>query len=220
MRELPTVSTENLRRVAWHPDGTWALIVGNAGAVLRYDPRAWSRRWRRTAPTALRRLRPDRACAGRRLRQPLRRLRPHSLYRCDGRYLQALLGSDEEDDFVSVDYARDGAALVCGYAWQNDGRVVNKALLYDGSAWGTRVWAEGTGSTEKPTRVVLGGAWQPGEGQALLVGEGGLALSLLRSGGIEELESGTTDNLVGPFWKPDGSAALILKGPGERVYTV
>jgi hypothetical protein len=47
-----------------------------------------------------------------------------------------------------------------------------------------------------------------------------MALLLRRDGGIEELESGTMDNLVGPFWKPDGSVALILKGPGERVYTV
>jgi hypothetical protein len=93
-------------------------------------------------------------------------------------------------------------------------------LLYDGSAWGTRIWAERTGATEKPARVVLGGTWRSGEGEALLVGEGGLALSLRRDGGIEQLESGTTDNLVGPFWKPDRSAALILKGPGERVYTV
>ena len=225
VRELPTVSTENLRRVAWHPDGTWALIVGNAGAVLRYDlARDVVEALAADRAHTLRSVafRPDGAYAlvGAYASRYAGYPRPHSLYRCDGRYLQALLGSDEEDDFVAVDYARDGAALVCGYAWQSDGRVVNKALLYDGSAWGTRVWAEGTGSTEKPTRVVLGGAWQPGEGQALLVGEGGLALSLMRSGGIEELESGTTDNLVGPFWKPDGSAALILKGPGERVYTV
>ena len=225
VRELKSATSENLRRVAWHPEGLWALIVGNGGAVLRYDrshdviePLASDRAHTLRSVA----FRPDGAYAlvGAYASRWAGYPRPHALYRCDGRYLQALLASDEEDDFVAVDYDRDGLALVAGYAWQANGSVVNKALLYDGSAWGTRVWAESTGSTEKPTRVVLGGAWQPGEGQALLVGEGGLTLSLRRDGGIEELESGTKDNLVGPFWKPDGSVALILKGPGERVYTV
>jgi hypothetical protein len=225
VRELPSGSVENLRRVAWHPGGTWALIVGNSGAVLRYDrgrdviePLATDRAHTLRSVA----FRPDGAYAlvGAFASRWVGYPRPHSLYRCDGRYMQALLASDEEDDFVAIDYAIDSTALVVGYAWKGDGRVVNKALLYDGSAWGTRVWAEGTGSTEKPPRVVLGGAWQPGEGQALLAGEGGLTLLLRRDGGIEELESETQDNLVGPFWKPDGSAALILKGPGERVYTV
>jgi hypothetical protein len=68
--------------------------------------------------------------------------------------------------------------------------------------------------------LVLGGAWQPGGRSGLLVGEKGLALQLTPEGGIEELDSGSNDNLIGPFWRPDGSSAIVLKGPGDRVYTV
>src|SRR3990172_1266616 len=37
VRALPSPTTENLRRAAWHPDGSFALILGNAGTVLRYQ---------------------------------------------------------------------------------------------------------------------------------------------------------------------------------------
>lgn len=216
-RALTSGTSENLRRVAWRPDGAEALIVGNAGTVLRYDagrdalealPGDRAHTLRSVA------YRPDGAYAlvGAYSSRWAGYPRPHSLYRCDGRYLQSLLTTDEEDDLVAVDFAADGLALACGYAWCADGSMLNKALLYDGSAWRSRVWPA--------TGVVLGGGWRPGGAEALLVGEGGLALRLGREGAIEELESGTTDNLVGPFWKPDGSAAVILKGPGEKVYTV
>ena len=110
---LPHV-TENLRRVAWHPDGAWALIVGNGGSVLRYDrardvieplPGDRAHTLRSVA------FRPDGAYAlvGAFASRWAGYPRPHSLYRCDGRYLQALLASDDEDDFVAVDF-RDGRA--------------------------------------------------------------------------------------------------------------
>ena len=138
--------------------------------------------------------------------------RPHSLYRCDGRHLQGLLASDDEDDFVAVDWSRSGVALVCGYAWRGEGVLVNKAILYDGSSWRTSIH-NGEG-------VVLGAAWRPGTDEALLVGEKGLTLKLDAEGGIHQLTSDTTDNLIGPFWRPDGSSAIVLKGPGDKVYTV
>jgi hypothetical protein len=217
MAELASGTSENLRRVAWHPGGEYALVVGNAGTVLRYD-----RAQATLAPLpgdrahTLRSLafRPDGAYAlvGAYASRWAGYPRPHPLYRCDGRYLQGLLASDDEDDFVSVDWSANGTALVCGYAWRGDGSLVNKALFFDGSGWQTTAW---------PSKgVVLGGAWQPGSEHALLVGEEGMALKLDAKGGIEQLESGTKDNLIGPFWRPDGSAALILKGPGDKVYTV
>ncbi|HEY7465505.1 MAG TPA: WD40 repeat domain-containing protein [Dehalococcoidia bacterium] len=236
--ELPAVTAENLRRVAWHPSGEYALVVGNAGTVLRYDagsaalqplPGDRAHTLRSVA------FRPDGeyalvgAYASRYAGYP----RPQPLYRCDGRYLQAALATDDEDDFVSIDWLAAGVpgvspgssagvpgvspgfqhrALVCGYAWRPDGSLVNKALLFDGAGWQTHVWPAPS--------VVLGGAWRPGTEEALLVGEGGLALRLQCDGSIEPLKSGSQDNLVGPFWKPDGSWALVLKGPSERVYTV
>jgi WD40 repeat protein len=215
--ELLGATTENLRRVAWHPTGAYALVVGNSGVVLRYDAASGA-----LAPLPGDRahtlrcvaFRPDGAYAlvGAYASRHAGYPRPLPLYRCDGRYLQSVLASDDEDDFVSIDWSADSVALVAGYAWRRDGSLINKALLFDGSSWQTRVW-ESKG-------VVLGGAWHTGHDDALLVGESGLALRLTKDGVVEELDSGTTDNLVGPFWKPDGAWALMLRGPDERVYTV
>ena len=215
--EVPAATSENLRRVDWHPSGEYALIVGNSGAILRYDratgvlsalPGDRSHTLRSIA------FRPDGAYAlvGAYASRWAGYPRPHALYRCDGRFLQALLASDDEDDFVAVDWAMGNLALVCGYARMLDSSLVNKAVLYDGSNWRSWSWpADG---------AVLGGAWQPGTDTALLVGENGLAVNLKKEGGVSELESEIKDNLIGPFWKPDGSFAIVLKGPGEKIYTV
>jgi len=225
--ELPAATSENLRRVAWHPSGEYALVVGNAGTVLRYE----------SATRALWPLPGDRAHtlravafpplgsnADRAAVQPAAALigayasrwagypRPHALYRCDGRYLQSLLATNDEDDLLAVDWREDGTALVAGYATRPDGSRVNKTLFYDGSAWRTFAWSD--------ERAVLGGGWRPGSKDALLVGEGGLLLRLDESGRSAALDSGCADNLIGPFWRPDGTSALVLRGPGDRVYTV
>lgn len=216
--EVPPASSENLRRVAWHPSGEYALIVGNSGIVLRYQ--ATSGELQPLPGDRAHTLRslafhPDGAYAlvGAYASRFAGYPRPQPLYRCDGRYLQALLATDDEDDLVAVDWpSTRQPALICGYAWRQDGSLVNKALLYDGTAWQTRVW---------PARgVVLGGAWRPDSDEALIVGESGLALRMLPNGEMETLTTETLDNLVGPFWRPDGAWALLLKGPGERVYTV
>ena len=217
IEELPSPTSENLRRVAWHPSGAYALIVGNSGIVLHYEVRDGL-----LVPLpgdrahTLRSVgfRPDGeyalvgAYASRFAGYP----RPHPLYRCDGRYMHSLLATDDEDDFVSVDWSASGRALVCGYAWLGDGTPINKTLLFDGSAWQTLSW---------PSKgVVLGGAWRPGADDAVMVGEEGLLMRLTAEGSLEPLSTSTTDNLVGPFWKPDGSQALMLKGPDDKVYTV
>ena len=126
--------------------------------------------------------------------------------------MQSLLASDDEDDFVSVDWSASSRALICGYAWDAGGSLVNKVLTFDGSAWQTTTWsAKG---------VVLGAGWRPHSDEAVLAGESGLLMKLQPDGTLGALTSGTTDNLIGPFWRPDGSDALLLKGPNERVYTV
>lgn len=217
VREIASPSSENLRRVAWHPSGAYALIVGNAGTVLRYEASSGqilalpgdrchtlrSLAWRSDGSYAL-----VGAYASRWAGYP----RPHAAYRCDGRYLQALLATDDEDDLVAADWSTAGLALLCGYAWLPDGGMVNKALLYDGSRWSSAAWHS--------ERLVLGGAWQPGARTALLVGEAGLALRLDESLEREEISGAPAVNLTGPFWRPDGRWALVLKGPDERVYTV
>jgi hypothetical protein len=230
--ELPAATSENLRRVAWHPSGEYALVVGNAGTVLRYDagsallqplPGDRAHTLRSVA------FRPDGAYAlvGAYASRYAGYPRPQPLYRCDGRYLQSLLATDDEDDFVSIDWSESrvasagaegmsaGAqhkALVIGYAWRPDGSLLNKALIYNGATYQTFAWpAKG---------VLLGGAWRPKTDEALLVGESGLLLRLQADGTLQPLASGTQENLVGPFWRPDGEWALVLKGPAERVYTV
>jgi WD40 repeat protein len=215
--ELPAVTAENLRRVAWHPGGEYALLVGNSSTVLRYDAATGDLRplpGDRAHTLRSVAFRPDGAYAlvGAYASRYAGYPRPQPLYRCDGRYLQAWLASDDEDDLVSIDWSTDSRALICGYAWRIDGSLFNKTLVYDGATWQTQAWPA--------TGVVLGGAWRPGANDALLVGENGLALRLQPDGAPESLVSGTQDNLVGPFWRPDGSWALLLKGPAERVYTV
>ncbi|OGO50071.1 MAG: hypothetical protein A2148_06140 [Chloroflexi bacterium RBG_16_68_14] len=230
IRALPSPTTENLRRAAWHPSGDFALVVGNGGTVLRYqDPSTSLRTGGALTPVpgdrahTLRALawRPDGAYAlvGAYASRYAGYPRPHPLYKCDGLYLQALLGSDEEDDFVAVDWHPDGRrALIAGYAYDpstplraGGARASNKLLVYDGAGFAYRA-VEASGA-------LLGAAWHPGGEYALLCGEGG-ALLRYADDRVEQLDSGTRDNLVGPFWRPDGSLALLLRGPGERVYTV
>jgi hypothetical protein len=232
VRALASGTTENLRRVAWRPDGAVALVVGNAGTVLRYDSstdsvtpvpgdRAHTLRcvaWRPDCAYAL-----VGAYASRYAGYP----RPHPLYRCDGAYLQALLHSDDEDDFVAIDWHPDGrSALIAGYAYTSTLRpgsgqaslsasaaegAANKLLLYDGAGFSYRA-VEASGA-------LLGAAWRPDGSYALLCGEGG-ALLRFADGRVEQVDSATEDSLVGPFWRADGSSALLLRGPSERVYTV
>jgi photosystem II stability/assembly factor-like uncharacterized protein len=215
--EVASPTNENLRRVAWHPSGAFALIVGNAGTVLHYEARGGTLTalpGDRAHTLRAVAFRPDGAYAvvGAYASRFAGYPKPHPLYRCDGRYLQTLLATDDEDDLVSVDWSASGRCFVCGYAWLQDGTVVNKALIFDGSAWQTVRW---------PSKgVVLGGAWRPGHEDALMAGEDGLLMRMTAGGSLEPLQSATSDNLIGPFWRPDGSEALLLKGPDDKVYTV
>ncbi len=231
VRALSSPTTENLRRVAWRPQGDYALIVGNGGTVLRYQDgdlshvpgdRAHTLRtvaWRPDGAYAL-----VGAYASRWAGYP----RPHALYKCDGRYLQALLTSDEEDDLVAVDWHPDGRqALIVGYAFKGAREASsNKLLTYDGGGFSYR--------SVEASGALLGAAWHPGGVYALLCGEGGSLFRYRPSAELstgpsaeqlEQVASGTQDNLVGPFWRPDAkgrseSLAILLRGPEERVYTV
>lgn len=212
---IAPITTENLRRVAYRPDGRFALIIGNNGTVLRFEGNSLS-----VVPTerahTLRAIayRPDSAYAlvGAYASRWVGHPRPHSLYRCDGNYLTALMTTDDEDDFVSVDWHHDGrTALVVGYGWRlSRGDHDNKVFTYDG--FGYRFY-------RVPTRAyLLGGAWQPHADEALIVGDQGTALWFF-SGEFASLQTGTTQPLVGPFWHPSGKSALVLVG-GTKLYTV
>jgi hypothetical protein len=215
---LASPTVENLRRAAWSPDGASALIIGNAGMVLRFDAargvleplpgdRAHTLRsiaWRPDGAFAL-----IGAYASTFAGYP----RPHMLYRCDGRYTQAILATEDEDDAVAVSW-RPGAtphrALVLSAAAGGRG-TTNKLFEYDGATFAGRL-------IETPA-ALLGAAWSPDGTSALLCGEHG---TLLRYDGraFATIESRVTENLVGPFWHPSAGHALLLRGPDERVYTV
>lgn len=220
-RELAATTVENLRRVAWAPDGASALIVGNAGVVLRFDAasgallpvpgdRAHTMRsiaWRPDGAYAL-----IGAYASSYAGYP----RPHALYRCDGRYTQALLATDDDDDALAVDWrpgASPPAALALVVAYGADDRATNKLLLYDGAGFDRR-------AVEAPG-ALLGAAWAPDGSHALICGARG-ALLRVTDAAITPIETPTRDNLIGPFWRPGPAAplALMLKGPEEKVYTV
>jgi hypothetical protein len=215
---LQTPTIENLRRAAWAPDGSSALIIGNAGVVLRYDA---ARRVLEPLPGdrahTLRSIawRPDGAYAliGAYASGYAGYPRPHMLYRCDGRYTQALLATDDDDDAVAVSW-RPGAvphrALVLA-ANAGDAGAANKIFEYDGQTI--------TGRLVETPAELLGAAWSPDGAAALLCGAHG---TLIRYDGTAfvTVESGVKENLVGPFWHPLGERALLLRGPEERVYTV
>jgi hypothetical protein len=231
-RELASPTVENLRRAAWSPDGSCALIIGNAGVVLRFDAESGT-----LAPLpgdrahTLRSIawRPDGAYAliGAYASAFAGYPRPHALYRCDGRYTQALLATDDEDDAVAVSW-RPGAqppeALVLLTA-QSQARAAvpldqqragvphatNKLVEYDGGGFMTR-------GIEAPG-ALLGAAWRPDGALALLCGERGTLLRY-EGGRIDVIASRVRENLVGPFWHPAGESAILLRGPDEKVYTV
>ncbi len=227
-RELRAVTPENLRRVAWAPDGSSAVIVGNGGCVLRFD----------VATEALTQLPTDRAhtlrsiawrpdgayaliggYASRFAGYP----RPFVLYRCDGRFVQGLLATDDEDDAVSIDW-RPGAdpahALVLvTRAGEGDAPLPAKIVHYDGSGFGYRtVQPRGSGGGFVQ---LLGLGWHPSGEYALLCGERGKLLTT-DGASVKQVRSTTADNLVGPFWQPNVTApiALLLKGPADKTYTV
>jgi hypothetical protein len=234
-RELPAITDENLRRVAWSPDGASALIVGNGGRVLRYDAKSGalhhipgdrahtlrSIAWRPDGAYAL-----IGGYASPRAGYPP----PAVLYRCDGRYTQAILATDDEDDAIAIDW-QPGAdppralALVARYAPAGE-RLPGKIVSYDGHGFAyrtvPRIARASGGATKLPGGVVtlLGLAWHPSGDYALLCGERGKLLSF-DGQKMRLIPSGTTDTLVGPFWRPGPHPiALMLRGPADRVYTV
>jgi hypothetical protein len=220
-RELPSPTTENLRRAEWSRDGSCALIIGNSGVVLRYDARTErldalpgdrahtlrSIAWRPDGAFAL-----IGGYASRHAGYP----RPHALYRCDGRYTQGILATEDEDDTVAISWQPDAGRprallLMVAYGERRDAPVANKIVDYDGSTFR---------STTVDAAALLGLAWRPDAAEAIACGEGG-ALYRYGGGALEAIDAGTRDNLVGPFWRPGGATlALLLKGPDEKVYTV
>lgn len=226
-RELPRATDENLRRAAWAPDGASALIVGNGGCVLQYDARTDALQRVPGDPAhTLRSIawRPDGAYAliggyaSPRAGYPA----PHMLYRCDGRYTQGILATDDEDDAIAIDWQPGSdppraLVLVSRYG-PGDAALPGKIVSYDGHGFTYRT-VPATAKGDVVTLLGLG--WHPSGEYALLCGEQGKVLSY-DGQRMRLIKPATTDSLVGPFWQPRAASpiALMLRGPDERVYTV
>ncbi len=232
--ELPSATDENLRRVAWSPDGSCALIAGNGGCVLRFDARTnelqqlpgdrahtmRSIAWRPDGAYAL-----IGAYASRHAGYP----RPYALYRCDGRFVQGILATDDEDDACAIDWrpGGDARALILIARYSDDGELLpGKIVSYDGAGFSYRslprlVRAKLATPASDEVVTLLGLGWHPSGEYALLCGEHGKLLSY-DGQRMRQIATGTRDNLVGPFWQPGASkpVALLLKGPDEKVYTI
>jgi hypothetical protein len=251
---LATGSVHNLRGAAWSPDGSCALLVGNGGCVLRYDAvtgalqqlpgdRAHTMRsvaWRPDGAYALIGAYASRhagyprplayaligAYASRHAGYP----RPPALYRCDGRFVQGILATDDEDDANAIDWqpASDPPrALILVARYGDDGALLpGKIVTYDGAGYSYRsiprlVRAADAARTPGDVVTLLGLGCHPSGDYALLCGEHG---KLLAYDGqrMRLVSTGTNDNLVGPFWQPRVASpiALLLQGPDEKTYTV
>lgn len=237
-RPLSAPTAENLRRVAWSPDGSCALIVGNGGVVLRYDAatealvqlpgdRAHTMRsvaWRPDGAYAL-----IGGYASRHAGYP----RPYVLYRCDGRFVQGILATDDEDDAIAIDW-RPGAGtpralILVTRSGETDAAMPGKIVEYDGSGFGYRTiprLMRRAGGTDPGTPAggvvqLLGLGWHPAGEYALLCGERGKLLTW-DGKAMTLVRSGVSESLVGPFWQPGVAdpIALLLRGPDDRVYTV
>jgi hypothetical protein len=231
--ELPPATAENLRRVAWSPDGACALIAGNGGCVLRFDARTnelqqlpgdrahtmRSIAWRPDGAYAL-----IGAYASRHAGYP----RPYALYRCDGRFVQGILATDDEDDACAIDWrpGSNARALILIVRYSDDGaRLPSKIVSYDGAGFTYRSLPRLLRPSATPAHdevvTLLGLGWHPSGDYALLSGEHGKLLSY-DGQRMRQVATGTRDNLVGPFWQPAASTplALLLKGPDEKVYTI
>ena len=234
--ELPRVTGENLRRVAWSPDGSCALLTGNGGCVLRYDAvtgahAATPRRSR--AHHALDRLAPRRRLrADRRLREPARRLpapvRAVSMRRPlrAGHPRDGRRGRRERHRLAarqrSAARADPRRALRRGRRaapWQDrDVRRSGLQLPLDPAPRARRRCRSLSGRRRHAARPRLAPVRRV---RAALrrARQAALAYDGQR---MRLVSTGTSDNLVGPFWQPRAASpiALLLQGPDEKTYTV
>lgn len=237
-RTIAAPTSENLRRAAWSPDGSCALIVGNGGVVLRYDAasdvlaplpadRAHTMRsvaWRPDGAYAL-----IGGYASRHAGYP----RPYVVYRCDGRFVQGILATDDEDDAIAIDW-RPGAhparaLILVTRSGEIDEPMPGKVVEYDGAGFGyrtvprlvRRAGGDNPRAGMGDAVQLLGLGWHPSGEYALLCGERGKLLTWDGTT-MKQVRSGVADSLVGPYWQPSVAQpiALLLRGPDDRVYTV
>jgi len=196
----PTPTGSSLSAVAWPAASSYALAVGNAGTVLKYDPFG-TPRFSLLAPGVADDLngvafRPDGASA-----LVVGDLGTVLLF--DGSAFQALASGTQKNLHEAV-WAPDGsAALLLG----DDGTL----LAFDGSSV-----ARLNTTTALDLRA---GAWAAGSGYALLVGEKGLACRANLTS-FETISSGVAADLNDVAYRPGsyatavGNSGTVLKYDG------
>ncbi|MEW5761108.1 MAG: hypothetical protein AB1779_10135, partial [Candidatus Thermoplasmatota archaeon] len=192
-----------LTGVSWKPNGDYALVVGHAGQVFKYDSACLTQLSTSYPTLNLYDVawKPDGSYASITMREFILKYdgtkftyQPIPLtwdYPCDGGY---------------IDWKPDGSyALITGLDILGIPDYY-RIIKYDGSAF-NEIYAT--------TTALRGISWKPDGSYAIVVGDAGTVL-MYDGTAIKVLSSGITNNLYSVSWKPDSSYALIV-GTGGKV---
>lgn len=228
-------TTNRLRDAGWRPDGSYALVVGDGGTILKYDGAAFTPL---TSGTTLNLYsvswKPDGSYAlitgggggSRKL-----------LLKYDGNSLVTIT-SGSGGDFLGSTWKPDGSyAVIVGYngfvqkydganftdlepTWGHYSAVAfrpdgSQALIADTGAPNTKVERfDGVSFTSLSTGIssnLQGVAWRPDGAYSLVVGTGGAVLKY-DGNTTTALDSGIQRQFYAVGWRRDSSLALIVGG--------
>lgn len=192
---LDSPIAKELNGVAWKPDGSYALIVGKDGTVLKYDG---------TTLTALTSgtsadlqgiaWKPDGSYA-------LIVGAGKTILKYDGTSFTSLQTADTDFLFRDITWKPDGTyALIVGDYWTG--------LWWNGITYKTTTGSY-LSSVESGTYCRRGVDWKPDESYALIVGFNG-QVSKYDGSTVSSLSSGVTDEFCGVDWKDTEDYALLV----------
>ena len=192
---LDSPIAKELNGVAWKPDGSYALIVGEGGTVLKYDG---------TTLTALTSgtsadlqgiaWKPDGSYA-------LIVGAGKTILKYDGTSFTSLQTADTDYLYRDITWKPDGSyALIVGDYWAG--------LWWNGLTQKTTTGSY-LSSVESGTYCRRGVDWKPDESYALIVGFNG-QVSKYDGSTVSSLSSGVTDEFCGVDWKDTGDYALLV----------
>ena len=219
-RELPSPTVENLRRVAWSPDGTSALIVGNSGAVIRFDDkghlltplpgdRAHTMRsiaWRPDGAYAMIGASPARTPATR-ARTCCIDATADTRRRCSRRMTRTTRSRS-----TGAGCAAARSALILAVTYGPEDAVTNKLLTYDGAAIRP--------APHRSAATLLGAGWAPDGSHAAPLRRAGSAAAPRRHAHRTRSRRTPATTSSAPSGARAPPSALFLRGPEEKVYTV
>ena len=233
---LFTGTDRRLRDVGWKPDGSYALVVGQGGTVLKYDNTSFipvdsgtnldlfSVSWKPDGSYALITGRAGWVLKydGKSFTTVTSGAGPNLLdvaWKPDGSYA-LIVGSNgylRKYDGTSLTDLKPNWGHYSAVAFKPDG---TQALIADTSAPGTKVETfDGFSFVSVPTGAISNlrdVAWKSDGSYGLVVGSGGAVFKYdadsTAGNTITVLDSGTKPQLLGVDWVRDGSLALLVGG--------